>query len=95
MGGVTSTLEWLENGTLVVERTVAESTEGVPADLLASSPLPATRVIGYDDTAETYRMLYVDRRAVARVYQMRITVDRWRSGGRQLASRSVRRRVRR
>jgi len=77
MGGVASTFEWLEGGAFLVERTVAENTEGVPADLLAVSPLPATRVFGYDDTAETYGMLYADNRAVARVYQMRLAGDRW------------------
>lgn len=76
-GRVVSTFEWLEHGTLVAERTVAETVEGVPEDLLAASPLPTTRVIGYDDTAETYSVLYVDRRAVARVYLMRVTADRW------------------
>jgi hypothetical protein len=77
VGGVTSTFEWLEHGTLLVERTVAEATDDVPADLLASSPLPTTRVIGYDESAETFSMLYVDHRAVARVYQMRLTPERW------------------
>jgi hypothetical protein len=77
IGGVTSTFEWLEHGTLLAERTVAGTTEDVPADLLASSPLPTTRVIGYDDAFEAYSVLYVDNRAVARVYQMRLTDDRW------------------
>jgi hypothetical protein len=45
-GRVVSTFEWLEHGTLVVERTVAESIEGVPEDLLAASPLATPPVIG-------------------------------------------------
>jgi hypothetical protein len=77
MKGVTSTFEWLENGALVVERTVAVTTDDVPEELLANSPLPTTRVIGYDDSSEIYSVLYVDARAVARVYQMRLTPDRW------------------
>jgi hypothetical protein len=76
-GRVVSTFEWLEHGTLLAERTVAENTDGVPEELLAASPLPTTRVIGYDDTAEIYSLLYVDSRSVARVYQMRLTADRW------------------
>lgn len=76
-GGVTSTFEWLENGTLLVERTVAGATEDVPADLLANSPLPTTRVMGYDDAAKIYSVLYVDNRTVARVYQMSLGSDRW------------------
>jgi hypothetical protein len=77
MGGVVATVEWLEDGAFVLERSVMESADDVPAAILANSPLPTTRIIGYDDSAGTFTALYADRRAVARVYQMRLTDDRW------------------
>jgi hypothetical protein len=77
MGGVAVTFEWLEGGAFLVERTVAENLDGVPAEILANSPLPTTRIIGYDDSAEVFTVLYADRRGVARVYQMRLVGDRW------------------
>jgi hypothetical protein len=77
MGGVTATFGWLEGGAFVVERSVMEAADDVPAEILANSPLPTTRIIGYDDSAEMFTVLYADRRGVARVYQMRLVGDRW------------------
>ncbi len=34
-------------------------------------------IIGPDDTAETYGMLYFDSRSVSRIYQMSLTGDTW------------------
>jgi hypothetical protein len=77
MGGVTATFEWLEGGAFVIERNLLEAAADVPAEILANSPLPTTRIVGYDDSAETFTVLYADRRGVARVYQMRLTDNRW------------------
>lgn len=77
MAGVTATFDWREGGAFVVQQSVAEDVADVPAELLANSPLPTIQIIGYDDTAETFTALYADRRGVARVYQMRVTGDRW------------------
>lgn len=75
--GIRSTFEWLEGGAYLLERTVWSTPDQVSAEVLANSPMPVTRIIGYDDTAETFSVLFADGRAVARVYQMRLIGDRW------------------
>jgi hypothetical protein len=77
MTGVRSTFEWLENGAYVLERSVWSDPDRVPAEVRAESPIPTTRIIGYDDTTGTFCMLFADNRAVARIYQMRLAGDRW------------------
>ncbi|HEY8472329.1 MAG TPA: hypothetical protein VIL37_06785 [Natronosporangium sp.] len=75
-GGVTVSFEWLEGGAYLLQRSVAEAIDA-PPEVLATLPFPAVQIFGYDDTAEVYTALYADGRGVARVYQMRLTGNRW------------------
>lgn len=52
--------EWLEGGAFLLMR----------AEIDWDGPAGAVAVIGRDDSAETYSMLYFDARGVSRVYEM-------------------------
>ncbi|HSB00607.1 MAG TPA: hypothetical protein VLE49_08150, partial [Anaerolineales bacterium] len=55
-----SSFEWLEGGAFLIERSEPN----------ASDFPSGTMIIGPDDTAGTYCMLYFDSRGVSRIYQM-------------------------
>jgi len=59
--------DWIEGGAFLIQHSE------VP-----NSDFPrSTSVIGPDDTAETYCMLYFDSRGVSRIYQMSLSGDVW------------------
>jgi hypothetical protein len=62
-----ATFEWLEGGAFLVQHSEADHA-GVPI---------ATMIIGRDDSAETYCVLYFDSRGVSRVYQMSLVSGVW------------------
>lgn len=62
-----SSFEWLDERALLVWH----------FDWERPGPPSATSVIGYDDVAETYTMLYSDERGVARIYQMSLKDRVW------------------
>ena len=62
-----ASFEWLERGAFVVQRAQ------VPNSAFPSS----TAVLGPDDTAGTYCMLYFDSRGVSRIYQMSLGEGVW------------------
>lgn len=62
-----STFQWLEGGAFLLQHTEVPGT-----------PFPiSTAVIGPDDKAETYYMLYFDSRGVSRIYQMSLNEGVW------------------
>jgi len=62
-----STFKWLLDGTLLVWH----------FDWERPGPPSAVSVIGRDDPAETYTMLYGDERGVGRIYEMTLVNETW------------------
>jgi hypothetical protein len=76
MGTARSTFEWTEGG-----RFLRQHTEGEPppdSPWKEHWPLPATILIGLDDTSGRFTGLYADGRGVFRNYQMTLEDGVWR-----------------
>jgi hypothetical protein len=79
MGGGRTSFRWLEGGAFLVQHADADpAPPGTPAEWTANSPFPVVTIIGLDDTADQFCMLYADARGVFRVYQMRLDEGAWR-----------------
>jgi hypothetical protein len=62
-----TSFDWIEGGTFLIQHSE-----------IPNSDFPrSTSVIGPDDTAETYCMLYFDSRGVSRIYQMTLSKNEW------------------
>lgn len=68
---------WIEERAFLVYRGETGDASGVPAEMIANSPLPTVSVIGLDDSSEQFMMLYSDARGVFRVYQMTLSDGVW------------------
>jgi hypothetical protein len=68
IGRGSTTFAWQEGGAFLVEHAGAEQPE-FPS---------TTAMIGADDTADMYSMLYYDSRGIARIYQMTLRDGVWR-----------------
>jgi hypothetical protein len=76
--GARTVFEWHEDGAFVVQRAFpGPLPPDVPASLVENSPLPVVTIIGLDDTAEAFTMLYSDARGVSRVYTMTLDGTEW------------------
>ena len=62
-----SEFAWLEGGAFLIQH----------SEIDASEFPRSTAVMGPDDEAETYRMLYYDSRAVSRIYRMTFSSGIW------------------
>ena len=62
-----TSFRWLEDGAFLLQHSDVPNTE-FPRGI---------SVIGADDTAETYCMVYFDSRGVSRIYQMTLSGDIW------------------
>lgn len=62
-----ASFEWTEDGAFLMQH----------SDVPDSDFPRGTSVIGPDDTAGTYCMLYFDSRGVSRIYQMSLSADTW------------------
>lgn len=62
-----TSFDWLEGGAFLLQHSEVSHPD-FPR---------GTAVIGPDDTAETYCMLYFDSRGVSRIYQMSLNKDVW------------------
>ena len=62
-----ASFDWVERGAFLIEHFEAPNTE-FPRGI---------SIIGPDDSAETYGMLYFDSRGVSRIYQMSLSGDVW------------------
>ncbi|MFE9688354.1 hypothetical protein [Micromonospora sp. NPDC005806] len=70
---------WIEGGQYLRQFTDAEPVpDTAPQAWRENNPLPATQLIGLDDTAEAFSVLYGDARGVHRVYQMTFADGVWR-----------------
>lgn len=62
-----ASFEWIEGGAFLLERFEVPNTD-FPRGI---------SIIGPDDAAETYGMLYFDSRGVSRIYQMSFSAEVW------------------
>ena len=62
-----TSLNWSEGGAFLIQH----------SEISATDFPRSTAVIGPDDAAETYGMLYFDSRGVSRIYQMSLSADTW------------------
>ena len=62
-----SEFAWLEGGAFLIQH----------SEIAASAFPRSTAVMGPDDEAETYRMLYYDSRGVSRIYRMTFSSGIW------------------
>jgi hypothetical protein len=69
--------DWLEGGAFLLQRARADPGELTPTDWQANSPFPLVGIIGLDDWAETFSMLYADARGISRVYTMSLADGVW------------------
>jgi hypothetical protein len=66
-----TTFEWIDGGAFLRQYAEAEPADFEPLpEWVTNSPLPTTSIVGLDDTAGEYTMLYSDARGVYRVYRM-------------------------
>ncbi len=64
----TASIDWLEGGAFLLIRSNFEQ----------PGPPGSKQVIGKDDSANTYRVLYYDERGVSRIYKMSVEGTGWR-----------------
>jgi hypothetical protein len=77
--GGRTTFKWREDGAFLVQHADRdELPTGLPAEWVENSPEPVTTIIGLDDSADQFTMLYADARNVFRVYQMSLDGGVWR-----------------
>ncbi|MCW3843188.1 hypothetical protein ONA70_24100 [Micromonospora yasonensis] len=70
---------WVEDGKYLRQFTDAEPLpDTAPQAWRENNPLPSTQLIGLDDTAEAFSVLYADARGVHRIYQMTFADRAWR-----------------
>jgi hypothetical protein len=78
VAGARALFEWLEDGAFAVQRAYpGPPVPDMPAAWVENSPLPTTLIIGLDDTAESFTVLYSDARGVSRVYLMTFDGSLW------------------
>jgi hypothetical protein len=78
VAGARAVFEWLEDGAYAVQRAdPGPPVPDMPAEWVENSPLPTKLIIGLDDTAETFTVLYSDARGVSRVYTMTFDGSVW------------------
>ncbi|RZU78057.1 hypothetical protein EV384_6807 [Micromonospora kangleipakensis] len=72
-------LDWVEDGRFLRQFSDAEPVpDTAPQAWRENNPLPVTSLIGLDDAAEEFTMLYADARGVHRVYRMTFADRVWR-----------------
>jgi hypothetical protein len=73
-----TTFEWIDGGAFLRQYAEAEPADFEPLpEWVTNSPLPTTSIVGLDDTAGEYTMLYSDAREVYRVYRMAFADRTW------------------
>jgi hypothetical protein len=69
---------WQDDGLFLRQRSDADPVPATaPPGWRENAPFPVTAVIGLDDAAEEFTMLYADARGVHRVYQMTFAGNTW------------------
>ncbi|MBT2394188.1 hypothetical protein J7E87_33470 [Streptomyces sp. ISL-1] len=64
-----TTFAWLAGGAFLHQHADLEPDASMPSEWLDNAPFPVESVIGLDDAAGTFTMLYADGRGVSRVYE--------------------------
>jgi hypothetical protein len=77
MEGGCTRFEWVEDGVFLRQRADAEIPESAPREWRENAPFPVTSMIGLDDAAEQFTILYSDARNVYRVYEMTLDDGVW------------------
>ena len=78
VGPVRTEFAWLEGGAFLVQRADIGPETSLPGEWGPNAPFPTVSLIGYDDTAEEFTVLYADGRGVARAYRGTMTDRTWR-----------------
>ena len=69
---------WVENGAFLRQFTERDPIpDDVPDAWRGLAPFPTVTMIGLDDSAEEFTVLYADARGVYRVYQMAVVGREW------------------
>src|SRR4051794_38567887 len=72
-------IDWVEDGRFLRQVSDAEPVpDTAPRAWRENNPLPVTSLIGFDDAADEFSMLYADARGVHRVYRMTFADRVWR-----------------
>jgi hypothetical protein len=69
--------QWTHDGAFLLERDETVVADDADPIWIANAPRAATQIIGLDDAAERFSVLYADSRRVYRVYQMTLEDDTW------------------
>ncbi|MFE6171925.1 hypothetical protein [Streptomyces sp. NPDC056464] len=77
VGPIRTEFAWLENGAFLVQRADVGPETSLPGEWGPNAPFPTVALIGYDDTADEFTVLYADGRSVARVYRGTMTDRTW------------------
>ena len=79
LGPAWTEFAWAEGGLFLRQFTDADPPAGTaPRAWRENAPFPVTALIGLDDTANDFTMLYADGRGVHRVYRMTFDAGGWR-----------------
>ena len=79
LGAAWTEFSWQEGGAFLRQVTdVDEIPDSAPEAWRQGAPFPTVCVIGLDDTADEFTMLYSDARDVFRVYRMTLADGQWR-----------------
>jgi len=69
---------WVENGAFLRQFTARDPIpDDVPDGWRGLAPFPTVTMIGLDDSAEEFTVIYADARRVYRVYQMTLVGREW------------------
>ena len=78
VGSARCEFSWIEDGAYLRQYTdIDEIAEGTPSEWRQNAPFPTIGLIGLDDSADEYTMLYADARNVFRVYRMTVADGLW------------------
>ncbi|MCL8013408.1 hypothetical protein [Streptomyces sp. AS02] len=78
VGPIRTDFAWLEGGAFLAQHADIDPDTSLPGDWATHAPFPTVTLIGYDDTAEEFTVLYADGRSVSRIYQGSFTDRTWR-----------------
>lgn len=79
LGAAWTDIAWVEGGQYLRMFTDAEPLpDTAPQEWRDNVPFPTTELVGLDDSAEEFAVLYADGRGVHRVYRMTFADGNWR-----------------
>ncbi|MEH0934169.1 hypothetical protein [Micromonospora psammae] len=78
LGPAWTEFAWAEDGLFLRQFSDVKLPMVAPPEWRDNAPFPVTALIGLDDSADEFTMLYADARGVHRVYRMTFADRRWR-----------------